>query len=103
MSGGILLEAALSFLGFGITFPDVSLGSLISNYQGAILTGEPYLFIWPGVFIIIIVMCLNFIGDGLRDAYDPRQKRIPNARELRKSRAAQRAEFQSQIPARATQ
>ena len=103
MSGGILLEAALSFLGFGITFPDVSLGSLISNYQGAILTGEPYLFIWPGVFIIIIVMCLNFIGDGLRDAYDPRQKRIPNARELRKSRAAQRAEFQSQIPAGATQ
>lgn len=95
MSGGILLEAALSYLGFGITFPDVSLGSLISNYQGAILTGEPYLFIWPGVFIIVIVMCLNFIGDGLRDAYDPRQKRIPNSRELRKSRVAVRAAHES--------
>ena len=86
MSGGILTEAALSYLGFGIQYPDVSLGSLISEYQGSILTGEPYLFIWPGVFIIIIVLCLNFIGDGLRDAFDPRQKRIPKARDLRKSR-----------------
>lgn len=86
MSGGILAEAALSFLGFGITYPDVSLGSLISQYQGALQTGEPYLFIWPGVIIIIIVLCLNFIGDGLRDAFDPRQKRIPKARDLRKSR-----------------
>ncbi len=86
MSGGILLEAALSYLGFGIQFPDVSLGSLISQYQGRILTGEPYLFLWPGVFIVIIAMCLNFIGDGLRDAFDPRQKRIPKARDLRKSR-----------------
>jgi peptide/nickel transport system permease protein len=87
MSGGILAEAALAFLGFGITYPDVSLGSLISQYQGSLQTGEPYLFIWPGVFIIIIVLCLNFIGDGLRDAFDPRQKRIPKARDLRKSRA----------------
>ncbi len=86
MSGGILGEAALAFLGFGITFPDVSLGSLISQYQGALQTGEPYLFIWPGVVIIIIVLCLNFMGDGLRDAFDPRQKRIPKARDLRKSR-----------------
>ena len=86
MSGGILAEAALSYLGFGINYPDVSLGSLISQYQGAIQTGEPYLFIWPGVMIIIIVLCLNFIGDGLRDAFDPRQKRIPKARDLRKSR-----------------
>jgi ABC-type dipeptide/oligopeptide/nickel transport system permease subunit len=86
MSGGILAEAALSFLGFGIQFPDVSLGSLISQYQGSIQTGEPYLFIWPGIMIVIIVLCLNFIGDGLRDAFDPRQKRIPKARDLRKSR-----------------
>jgi ABC-type dipeptide/oligopeptide/nickel transport system permease subunit len=90
VSQGILVEAALSFLHFGIQFPDVSLGSLISNYQGAILTGEPYLFIWPGVFIILIVLCLNFVGDGLRDAFDPRQKRIPKARELRASRLADR-------------
>ena len=92
VSGGILTEAALSFLGFGIQFPDVSLGSLISQYQGAIGTGEPYLFIWPGVFIITIVLALNFIGDGLRDAFDPRQKRIPKAGDLRKSRAAAAAQ-----------
>ncbi len=82
MSAAILVEAALSFLGFGIQYPNVSLGSLISNYQTAMLTNEGYLFIWPGIFIIIIVMSLNFIGDGVRDAYDPRQKRIPKKREL---------------------
>ena len=85
MSGGILAEAALSFLGFGIQFPDVSLGSLISNYQTAMLSGQPWLFLWPGVFIIIIVLCLNFIGDGLRDAFDPRQRRVPKARDLRRT------------------
>lgn len=89
MSGGILAEAALSFLGFGIQEPDVSLGLLISKYQTAMLSGQPWLFIWPGVFIILIVLCLNFIGDGLRDAFDPRQRRVPKARDLRKSRLAQ--------------
>ena len=89
MSGGILAEAALSFLGFGIQYPDVSLGSLISYYQTSMLSGQPWLFIWPGVFIILIVLCLNFIGDGLRDAFDPRQRRVPKARDLRKSRLAQ--------------
>ncbi|WP_222618273.1 ABC transporter permease [Nakamurella sp. PAMC28650] len=91
ISSSILVEAALSFLGFGIQYPDVSLGSLISTYQAAILTGQPYLFFWPGIFIIVIVLCLNFIGDGLRDAYDPRQKRIPKARDLRKSKEIARS------------
>jgi ABC-type dipeptide/oligopeptide/nickel transport system permease subunit len=90
ISGGILAEAALGFLGFGIQPPDVSLGSLISQYQGAMLTGEPYLFLWPSVFIILIVLALNFVGDGLRDAFDPRQKRIPKAKDLRSSREQSR-------------
>ena len=93
MSGGILAEAALSFLGFGIQYPDVSLGSLISEYQTAMLSGQPWLFIWPGVFIILIVLCLNFVGDGLRDAFDPRQRRIPKARDLRKPAAGTAAGF----------
>jgi peptide/nickel transport system permease protein len=84
MSAGILIEAALSFLGFGIQFPDVSLGSLISAYQTAMLSGQWWLFVWPGVFIILIVLCLNFIGDGLRDAFDPRQRRVPKAKDLRR-------------------
>jgi peptide/nickel transport system permease protein len=74
MSGAILTESALSFLGFGVRAPDVSLGLLISRYQD-VFTVAPWLFWWPGVFIISIALCVNFIGDGLRDAFDPRQKR----------------------------
>ena len=81
MGAGILIEAALGFLGFGVRAPDISLGSLVNDYQGA-FTSRPWLFIWPGVFIIVIVLCLQFIGDGLRDAFDPRQKRIPKRKDL---------------------
>ncbi len=76
MAGAILLEAALSYLGFGINPPDVSLGQLLSQYQTSFNT-RPWLFWWPGIFIIVIVLCINFIGDGLRDAFDPRQRRMP--------------------------
>ena len=81
MGAGILTEAALGFLGFGIRDPDVSLGSLVNDYDGAFST-RPWLFIWPGLFIIGIVLCLQFIGDGLRDAFDPRQKRIPKRKDI---------------------
>jgi ABC-type dipeptide/oligopeptide/nickel transport system permease subunit len=74
MSGAILLETALSFLGFGVVAPDVSLGSLISEYQDSFTT-RPWLFWWPGLLIITIALSINFIGDGLRDAFDPRQRR----------------------------
>jgi peptide/nickel transport system permease protein len=74
MSGAILLETGLSFLGFGVVSPDVSLGLLISQNQDA-FTIYPWLFWWPGLFIVTIALCVNFIGDGLRDAFDPRQKR----------------------------
>ncbi|MEN9957094.1 MAG: hypothetical protein RIR46_702 [Actinomycetota bacterium] len=74
MSGAILLETGLSYLGFGVVSPDVSLGSLISQYQDSFAT-RPWLFWWPGLFIISIALCINFIGDGLRDAFDPRQRR----------------------------
>lgn len=76
MSAVILLETALSFLGFGITQPDISLGQIISEYNEAFKT-RPWLFWWPGLFIVAIALCINFIGDGLRDAFDPRQKRVP--------------------------
>lgn len=74
MAGAILTETALSYLGFGVVAPDVSLGLLISQYESAFTT-RPFLFWWPGFFIISIALCVNFIGDGLRDAFDPRQKR----------------------------
>ena len=75
MSSAILLETALSYLGLGIQAPDWSLGRLISENQTAFAT-RPWLFWWPGVFIVAIALTINFIGDGLRDAFDPRQRKF---------------------------
>lgn len=89
MSAAILLESSLSYVGFGVQAPDVSLGKLISDNQSAFST-RPWLFWWPGFFIIAICLCINFIGDGLRDAFDPRQKKF-NPRKA-KERTAHSAE-----------
>jgi peptide/nickel transport system permease protein len=86
MGAGILAEAALGFLGFGVQAPEVSLGTLVNDYDGA-YSSRPWLFLWPGVFIIVVVLCLQFIGDGLRDAFDPRQKRIPKRKDLEREEA----------------
>lgn len=75
MSSAILTETALSYLGFGIKAPDWSLGSLISANQSAFST-RPWLFWFPGLFILVISLAVNFVGDGLRDAFDPRQKKF---------------------------
>jgi len=71
----VLVEAALSFLGFGIVLPDTSLGLLIDQAQNAVFT-RPWLFYFPGLFIILICLSINFIGDGLRDALDPKQTMV---------------------------
>ncbi|PRX49030.1 peptide/nickel transport system permease protein [Prauserella shujinwangii] len=71
----ILIETALSYLGFGVRPPDTSLGLLVSDNQTAVST-RPWLFYFPGLFIIIIALTINFIGDGLRDAFDPQQKKV---------------------------
>jgi ABC-type dipeptide/oligopeptide/nickel transport system permease subunit len=89
MSAVILTEAAVSFLGFGVQFPDVSLGKLIHDFQTAFNT-RPWLFWWPGLMIVVIALTINFIGDGLRDAFDPRQKRGMN-RAARKQRHSEQA------------
>lgn len=73
IASAILLETALSYLGFGVRSPETSLGLLISENQAAMGT-RPWLFWWPGLFILVIALCVNFIGDGLRDAFDPRQQ-----------------------------
>ncbi|SDK36918.1 ABC transporter permease [Nonomuraea jiangxiensis] len=75
VASGILIETALSFLGFGVQPPDTSLGILISEARTAVQT-RPWLFYFPGLFIILIALCVNFIGDGLRDALDPKQTRV---------------------------
>jgi len=74
IASAILLETSLSYLGFGVQAPDTSLGLLISQYQNAFTT-RPWLFWWPGVMILTIALAVNFLGDGLRDAFDPRQNR----------------------------
>jgi ABC-type dipeptide/oligopeptide/nickel transport system permease subunit len=71
----ILLETALSYLGLGIKSPDTSLGLLISTGQQAATT-RPWLFYFPGIIIVIVALTINFIGDGLRDAFDPTQTRV---------------------------
>jgi ABC-type dipeptide/oligopeptide/nickel transport system permease subunit len=75
VSVAILLETALSYLGFGVRPPDTSLGLLVSDAQTAVDT-RPWLFFFPGLFIILIALTINFIGDGLRDALDPQQTRV---------------------------
>ncbi len=74
ISGAILLETALSFLGFGVKAPDTSLGLLLQINRQA-MDSRPYLFWWPALFIVVISLAINFVGDGLRDAFDPRQTR----------------------------
>jgi glutathione transport system permease protein len=75
VSVAILTETALSFLGLGIKAPDTSLGLLISAGTQAAST-RPWLFWFPGIFIVIIALTINFVGDGLRDAFDPTQTRV---------------------------
>jgi peptide/nickel transport system permease protein len=85
LSGAILAETALSYLGFGVRPPDVSLGLLISEYQG-VFSISPWLFWWPGALIVSIALCVNFIGDGLRDAFDPRQRRHISLKDRRQAK-----------------
>jgi peptide/nickel transport system permease protein len=66
-------EAALSFLGFGISPPEASLGNMLTNAQEYFFR-RPELAFYPGIVLILIVLCASFLGDGLRDALDPRQR-----------------------------
>jgi peptide/nickel transport system permease protein len=68
----ILSESALSFLGFGIQPPAVSWGNMLSQSRGAVGTDLAYLVYPPGLAILLTVLAVNFVGNGLRDALDPR-------------------------------
>ncbi|MGI9623295.1 MAG: ABC transporter permease [Acidimicrobiales bacterium] len=70
----ILGEATLSFLGAGIVEPTPSWGNMVFKEKGSTLS-FPHLIIFPGLAIVITVLCVNFIGDGLRDALDPTQRK----------------------------
>ena len=71
----ILDEAALSFLGMGVQPPTPSLGNILNGAESlSVLTGKPWLWIPAGAVIILLVVCINFVGDALRDAFDPRNE-----------------------------
>jgi peptide/nickel transport system permease protein len=75
-AGAIQLEAALSFLGLGVRPPQASWGGMLNEAQSlTILEGAPWMWVFPGAAIVLTVLSLNFVGDGLRDALDPRDKR----------------------------
>jgi peptide/nickel transport system permease protein len=73
VGNAIISEAALSFLGFGIQEPTASWGNMLSNAQEVIFQ-SPLVVFWPGAFILLTVLSINFVGDGLRDALDPRSR-----------------------------
>lgn len=69
----MLDEAALSFLGMGVQLPTASLGNMLEGAESlTVLTRQPWLWIPPGLVIVILVMAINFVGDALRDAVDPK-------------------------------
>ena len=73
VAGYILAEAALSFLGVGIKLPTASWGNLLSTAP-EFYTSQPWLMLWPGLAVVFTTLAFNLLGDGLRDAFDPRSK-----------------------------
>ena len=74
VADAIITEAFLSFLGFGIKPPTPSIGSLVAGGQAN--PQKWWLTVLPGLVLVAIVVCVNFVGDGLRDALDPQQRRV---------------------------
>jgi peptide/nickel transport system permease protein len=78
VAAAIITESALSFLGFGVAPPTPTWGNLLNDSQAFMLLA-PWLVWFPGLMILITVLCVNFLGDGLRDALDPHQRVGPGA------------------------
>jgi peptide/nickel transport system permease protein len=74
VGGAIITESALSFLGLGVQPPNPSWGNMLQDSQTT-MASKPWLTIFPGLAILVTVLCINFIGDGLQDALDPTQRR----------------------------
>lgn len=94
VGGAVLAEASLSYFGFGVQAPDVSLGTLIAQNQGAALT-QPWLFFYSAAALILFALAANLLGDGLRDAFDPTSRA---GKRLKRSRRQDRRSNLGQTP-----
>ena len=84
VGGAILAETGLSYLGFGVQPPDVSLGTLIADGTKSATT-FPWVFLFPAGVLVLILVCANLTGDGLRDAFDPGSANLRARRHPKKS------------------
>jgi peptide/nickel transport system permease protein len=75
IAAAIVTESTLSFLGFGVQPPTTSWGRMLSDTRGTVGTAKAYLIYFPGLALLLTVLAVNFIGDGLRDAFDPESRR----------------------------
>ncbi|MFD8806915.1 ABC transporter permease [Streptomyces sp. NPDC059597] len=75
VGGAVMSETALSYFGFGVQPPDVSLGTLIASGTGAAVT-YPWMFFFAAGLLVVLVLAVNLVGDGLRDALDPTSRAV---------------------------
>ena len=78
----ILAEAGLSFLGLGIKLADRELGQPARRRRPSTTPTQPWLMVWPGLAVLLTTLAFNLLGDGLRDAFDPRSHALIRAQDL---------------------
>ncbi len=74
VSGIVLLESALGFLGYSVAPPEPSWGNMLGEFEAHILKDTLYLVFFPALALVVTALCINLVGDGIRDALDPRQR-----------------------------
>jgi peptide/nickel transport system permease protein len=75
LAGSILTEAYVSFLGLGVQQPTSTWGNMMQQAQSFLIRGAWWMWVFPSGFIVFTILCINLLGDGLRDAFDPRSSR----------------------------
>jgi peptide/nickel transport system permease protein len=75
LAGAILTEAYVSFLGLGVQQPTSTWGNMMQQAQSFLIRGAWWMWVFPSLFIVLVILCINLMGDGLRDAFDPRSTR----------------------------
>jgi peptide/nickel transport system permease protein len=75
VASAVVVESSLSFLGFGVQAPATSWGRMLADARGTVGTSTSYLIWFPGLALLLTVLAVNYLGDGLRDAFDPKGER----------------------------